>query len=89
MTNEETIRDEKLQYDINREAAKTSTLTSDEIKEYEYLTGENILPFNQSQMIEQAKYKYYFLGKTFEKQTKSLKLSNKIDALKVYFHKIS
>ena len=89
MTNEETIRDEKLQYDINREAAKTSTLTSDKIKEYEYLTGENILPFNQSQMIEQAKYKYYFLGKTFEKQTKSLKLSNKIDALKVYFHKIS
>ena len=89
MTNEETIRDEKLQYDINREAAKTSTLTSDKIKEYEYLTGEKILSFNQSQMIEQAKYKYHFLGKTFEKQRKSLKLSNKIDALKVYFHKIS
>ena len=41
------IRDEKLQYDINREAAKISTLSSDEIHEYEYITSEDILPSNQ------------------------------------------
>ena len=36
------IRDEKLQYDINREAAKISALPSGEIRKYEYLTGEDI-----------------------------------------------
>ena len=41
------IRDEKLQYDINREAAKISTLSSGKIDKYEYLTGEKILPSNQ------------------------------------------
>ena len=41
------IRDEKPQYDINREGAKISTLSSDEIHEYEYLTSEDILPSNQ------------------------------------------
>ena len=35
------IRDEKLQYDINREAAKISALSSGEIRKYEYLTGED------------------------------------------------
>ena len=43
----ENIRDEKLQYNINREAAKISSLPSDK---YEYLTGEVILPSNQSKM---------------------------------------
>ena len=38
------IRDEKLQYDINREAAKISALSSGQICKYEYLTGEDILP---------------------------------------------
>ena len=41
------IRDGKLQYDINREAAKISTLTSGKIDKYEYLTGEEILSSNQ------------------------------------------
>ena len=40
------IRDEKLQYDVNREAAKISALSSGKIDRYEYLTGEEILPFN-------------------------------------------
>ena len=40
-------RDEKLQYDINREAAKISALSSGKIHKYEYLTGEDILPSNQ------------------------------------------
>ena len=40
MTIDNKIRDEKLQYDINREAAKISALSSNKIKKYEYLTGE-------------------------------------------------
>ena len=40
------IKDEKLQYDINTEAAKISALSSDKIDKYEYLNGEEILPSN-------------------------------------------
>ena len=47
MTTNDKIRDEKLQYDINREAAKISTLSSGNIDKYEYLTDEEILPSNQ------------------------------------------
>ena len=47
MTINDQIRDEKLQYDINREAAKISALSSGEIHNYEYLTDEDILPSNQ------------------------------------------
>ena len=72
MTIEDQIRDEKLQYDINRQAAKTSALSSGEIHNYEYLTGEEILPSNQQQIIEQAKFTYSLLGKAFEKQTKTI-----------------
>ena len=51
------IMDEKLQYDINREAAKISALSSGKINKYEYLTGEEILPSNQKQIIEQARWR--------------------------------
>ena len=44
MTINDKIEDEQLQYDINREAAKTSALSSDKIDKYEYLTVEEILP---------------------------------------------
>ena len=47
MTINDQIRDEKLQYNIIREAAKTSALSSGKIHKYEYLTGEDILPSNQ------------------------------------------
>ena len=47
MINDDQIRDETLQYDINREAAKTSVLSYGKIDKYEYLTGEEILPSNQ------------------------------------------
>ena len=73
MTIEDQIRDEKLQYDIDREAAKISALSSGKIDTYEYLTGEEILPSNQQQIIEQAKFTYSPLGKAFEKQTKTIK----------------
>ena len=72
MTIDDQIRDEKLQYDINREAAKISALSSGKIDKYEYLTGEEILPSNQQQIIEQAKFTYSPLGKAFEKQIKTI-----------------
>ena len=78
------IRDEKLQYDINREAAKISALSSGKIHKYGYLTGEDILPSNQQQIIEQAKFTYSPLGKAFEKQIKTIEDQGEkqIDALK-------
>ena len=68
------------------------------IDKYEYFTGDKILLFSQSQMIEQAKFTYSPWEEVLEKQTKkqadalrSLKISNKTDELKKlteYFHKI-
>ena len=83
MTLEDQIRDGKLQYDIDREAAKISSLSSGNTKKYEYLTGKVILPSNQQQIIEQAKFTYSSLGKAFEKQIKTIEDQGKkqIDAL--------
>ena len=72
MTNTDQIGNEKLQQDLNREAAKISALLSGKIHKYEYLTGEDILPSNQQQIIEQAKFTYSLLGKAFEKQIKTI-----------------
>ena len=72
MTINDHIRDEKLRYDVNREAAKISALSLGKIHKYEYLTGEEILPSNQQQIIEQAKFTYSPLGKAFEKQIKTI-----------------
>ena len=58
MTNDAKIKDEKLQYDINRKAAKMSPLSSGKIDQYEYLKDEKILPPYQWQIIEQAKFEY-------------------------------
>ena len=73
MTIDDQIRDEKLQHDINREATKISALSSGKIHKYEYLTGEDILPSSQQQIIEQTKFTYSSLGKAFEKQIKTIK----------------
>ena len=54
MTINDQIRDEKLQYDINRKAAIISALSSGKRHKYEYVTREDILPSNQQQIIEQA-----------------------------------
>ena len=56
MTTDDKIKDEKRQYDINREAAKISGLFSRKIDKYEYLIGEEILPSDQGRIIEQAKF---------------------------------
>ena len=67
------MKDEKLQYNINREAAKISAVSSCEIRKYENFTGENILPSNQQQITEQAKFTYLPLAKPFEQQIKTTK----------------
>ena len=66
------IRDENLRYDIGREAAKISALSSGKLQKYEYLTGEDILRSNKQQIIEQAKFTYSPLEKAFEKQKKTI-----------------
>ena len=77
------IRDAKIQYDINKEAAKISALSSKNCHKYKCLTGEDILPSNQQQITEQAKFTYSPLGKAFEKQIKTIEDQGKkqIDAL--------
>ena len=50
-----------------------SALSSGKIDKYEYLTGEEILPSNQQQIIEHARFTYSLLGKAFEKRTKTIK----------------
>ena len=83
MTINDQVREEKLQYDINRKAAKISALSSENFRKYQYLTGADILPSNQQQIIEQAKFTHSPLGKAFEKQIKTIKDQGKkqVDAL--------
>ena len=70
MTIKDNIRDEKQQYNINREAAKIAALLPRKIDKYGYLTGEEIVILDQSRMIEQAKFTYSPLGKALERQAK-------------------
>ena len=62
-------RDEKLQYDINGETGKILALSSVKIEKYKYLSDEEMLPSDQSRMIEQTRYTYYPLGKALEKKS--------------------
>ena len=73
-----------MQYDINREAAKISAISSGKIDEHEYLTREEVLPSNQKQIIEQAEFTYSPLAKAFGKQAKTIEDEGKkqADALK-------
>ena len=77
MTIEDEIKDEKLQYNINREAAKIWDYRQVFNDENEYFTGEEILPHNQTRIIEQAKFTYSPLGKAFEKQIKTVEEQRK------------
>ena len=77
MSIDDKIKDKKLQYEINKEAAKISPLSSGKIDKYEYLTGEEILSSNERQIIDQEKLTYSPLGKAFEKQIKQLKAKEK------------
>ena len=84
MTINDRIKDEKLQYDINSKTAEILALLSGKTDKYDYLNGEEILPFNQQQIIEQAKFTYSPLRKAFEKQIKAAKYQGKkqIEVLK-------
>ena len=66
MTIDDQIGDEKIQYDINREAAKISALLSGKIDKFEYLTGENILPSNQKNNITSYIYLFSFVENFWE-----------------------
>ena len=68
----DSIREEKVQSNINREVAKIWALSSGKIDKYEYFTGEEILPSDQSKIIKQAVFTYSLLGKAFEKQIKTI-----------------
>ena len=83
MTIDGQIRHEKLLYDINRETAKISALSSGKINKYKYLTGEEILPSNQLQIIEQANFTYSLLSKAFEKQIKTIEDQEKIKSVQI------
>ena len=83
------IRNEKLQYDINRESAKISALLWGKIDKYEYSTGEEILPSSQIRVRKQAKCTYSSVQKALEKQIEKqvnalmfLNLDNKTNELK-------
>ena len=69
MTIDNKFTDEKLKYNINRKATKISALSSGKTDKYEYLAGEEILPSNRKQIIEEAKFTYSPLGRALEKQT--------------------
>ena len=83
MTINDQVKDEKLQYYINREAAKISALSSGKLHKYEYLTVEDILPSAQQQIIDRTKFIYSPLGKAFDKQIKTIEDQGKkqVDAL--------
>ena len=83
MKTDDKIRDEKLQYDINREVAKISALSSGKFDKYEYLSCEEMLPSDQRKVIEQSKSTYSPLRKVLKKQTKTIKDQGrkKIDAI--------
>ena len=74
MTIDDKIRDEKLSYDNNR---VISVLSSAKLDEYEYLTEEEILLPNQSQLVEQDTFTQSSLGKALESQAEK-----QVDALK-------
>ena len=57
------MRDQNLQYDIKRKAARTSALSSGKTDTYEFLTGEKILLSDQSRIIEKAKFILYIKNK--------------------------
>ena len=72
ITIDDKIKDEKPQYNTNREAVKISALSSVKIDKYDYTMSEEISPPDQKRIIKQAKITYSPLGKAFEKQTKTI-----------------
>ena len=90
MTIDDQVRNEKLQYDINREAVKKSALSSEKIIKYEYLTGEEILAFTQKQLIEQPSWQSFWkINKNNSRsrkknKSKQFKIKHKLKQPKIY-----
>ena len=82
MTMDDQIRDEKLQYDINRAAAKISGLPWGKISRNKHLTGDEILLTQQHTLIEEVKFSCFHLGKAFEKQLKTIEQHRKRNSSK-------
>ena len=82
MTIDNKTKDRKLQYNINREAAKISALLSGKFDKYEYLKNEKTLPSDQSWIKEQAKFTYFSLCKAFEKKKFDNQGIKQVEALK-------
>ena len=59
------IKANKAQYDLHRQVAKISALSSGELKKYEYLTGENL--GYKPDVVHKAKFEYSPLGQVFNK----------------------
>ena len=59
------IKQNESQYDLDREAAKISVLSSNNLDKYELLTGEDL--GLKPSTIEEAKFEYSTLGKAFNK----------------------
>ena len=80
----DSIKDEKLRYNINTEATKISGLSSGKIDKYKFITDEKILPSDQSRIIEQTKFTHSPCGKVFERQIKRIEyqVEKHIKALK-------
>ena len=80
MTSDDQIKDEKLQYDINRDAAKISALSSGKIVKYEYsvLLVKKYYLLIKKKKKKKSKFTYSPLGKAFEKQIKQLKIKDKL-----------
>ena len=72
MKNDDKIKNEKLQHNINRESAKISALSSGKTDKHDCLIDEEVLPSDQTRVIEQAKFTHSPLGKALKKQTKTI-----------------
>ena len=78
MTIYDKIRDEQLQYNIHRKAAKISAWSSSKIDKYKYLTGEKFLLFIQRPIIRKAKLTYCPLRKSFRKSNRKTRIYDKV-----------
>ena len=80
MTMDDQVKYEKLQYDIDRETAKISALSSGKINKYEYLAGEEISISDEKEITKQAKFTYSLSEKDFEKEIKTIRNQEKKQA---------
>ena len=85
------IWDEKLQYDINREATKIAALSSGKIEKYKFLASKKIITSDQWRLIEQANFTYSPSGKALEKQTKTIEdqIKKQIKAIEIMGKKLA